>query len=123
MLFCKANIDQAIVVKEVLSCYENASGQKVNLGKSSVMFDILNATVGNRPSFTWHIYSLWGARRLILKGSRWLVGNGESVRMWDSRPYSCKPIPMGNERNSSLNYWQKCRGMERRRNPRAISTK
>lgn len=38
ILFCKATIDQARVVKELLAGYENASGQKINLSKSSVFF-------------------------------------------------------------------------------------
>jgi len=36
--FCKANREQAHVIKDILRRYEEASGQRVNLDKSSVVF-------------------------------------------------------------------------------------
>lgn len=38
ILFCKANLEHAKAVKEILACYESASGQKINCDKSSVLF-------------------------------------------------------------------------------------
>ena len=38
LIFCKANIEQATVVKTLLNCYERASGQKVNCDKSNSYF-------------------------------------------------------------------------------------
>ena len=38
---------------------------------------LLNAEVGARPSYSWR--SMWGVRDIIVKGSRWLIGNGASV--------------------------------------------
>ena len=57
----------------------------------------MKAELGTKPSFTWR--SLWGARKIIQKGSRWLIGNGENVKVWNDRwmprPYSFKPITAG----------------------------
>lgn len=56
--------------------------------------DILEANLGCRPSFIWR--SLQGAISLVKGGYRWLIGNGESVRVfedrWLPRPYTFKPI-------------------------------
>ena len=39
--------------------------------------NILDDELGRKPSFTWR--SLWGARDVIKRGLRWIVGNGESI--------------------------------------------
>jgi len=39
LIFCKANRDQALVIKEILAYYENASGQQVNYSKTCVVFN------------------------------------------------------------------------------------
>jgi len=44
---------------------------------------ILQADLGAGPSYTWQ--SIWGAKRVILEGMRWLIGNGESVNVWTDR--------------------------------------
>lgn len=55
--------------------------------------DIFKATLGIRPSFTWRC--LYGARNVVTRVSRWLVGNGLSLSVWDDRwlprPSSFKP--------------------------------
>lgn len=38
LLFCRANLREWGTIQEVLSCYENASGQKVNRDKTSCFF-------------------------------------------------------------------------------------
>ncbi|GAA0174291.1 hypothetical protein LIER_27713 [Lithospermum erythrorhizon] len=40
----------------------------------------LNAKVGSRPSFGWR--SLLEGRKVLLKGTRWRVGDGRSIDMW-----------------------------------------
>ena len=58
---------------------------------------LMTAALGSKLSFTWR--SLWGARDIIEQGSRWLIGNGEKVRMWEDRwlprPYSFRPVTSG----------------------------
>jgi len=59
--------------------------------------DILSAQLGRNPSYTWR--SLHGARELIVQGSRWIVGNGESINVWTTRwiprPVSFRPLLCG----------------------------
>lgn len=43
----------------------------------------LEAQLGRRPSDVWR--SIWTARTVVEKGSRWIIGNGESVQMWKDR--------------------------------------
>ena len=40
----------------------------------------LKAKLGHNPSFFWR--SVWVARSIIASGSRWRIGNGESVNDW-----------------------------------------
>lgn len=38
-LYCKAHVEEAWKIMELLEIYERESGQKVNLGKSSIFFN------------------------------------------------------------------------------------
>jgi len=65
--------------------------------------ELMTAALGSKPSFTWR--SIWGAREMIEHGSRWLIGNGETVRVWTDRwlprPYSFRPITSGQGTDTS----------------------
>ncbi len=39
------------------------------------------AKLGSNPSFIWH--SILVARKLLVDGIRWKIGNGMSVNIWD----------------------------------------
>ena len=41
------------------------------------------AQLGRRPSYVWR--SLLAAKDIVDIGSRWVVGNGESVNIWEDR--------------------------------------
>lgn len=43
--------------------------------------DILTATVGSYPTFTWR--SICSARDLIADGILWRVGNGSCINIWN----------------------------------------
>ncbi|KAA3469447.1 reverse transcriptase [Gossypium australe] len=43
--------------------------------------DFMSASLGSYPYFTWH--SIWGARSLLEKGTRWRIGNGEATNIWN----------------------------------------
>jgi len=60
---------------------------------------IFEAELGSHPSFTWR--SILSAGTLVEKGSRWLVGDGDTLDIWHSRwlprsvtfaPYTPKPL-------------------------------
>ena len=42
--------------------------------------DVMNAELGHCPSFIW--YCIWGAKHVILKGPRWLIGNSLGLNAW-----------------------------------------
>lgn len=44
---------------------------------------ILDASIGRYASYTWR--SLWEARWIVEKGSRWIVGDGYSLNIWESK--------------------------------------
>ncbi|XP_024038343.1 uncharacterized protein LOC112097373 [Citrus clementina] len=56
--------------------------------------DFMNARLGSNPSFIWRSI-LWG-RQVISKGSKWRIGNGQSIMLhkenWLPRPLTFKPI-------------------------------
>ncbi|XP_021743844.1 uncharacterized protein LOC110709892 [Chenopodium quinoa] len=87
-------------IDRIMSTYERASGQKVNLSKTEVAFSKnvnserkhkIVETLGVRevdrhekgfdPSYSWR--SIWGAKSLLLEGLKWRVGNGSLIKLWD----------------------------------------
>ena len=45
--------------------------------------DILNANIGNSPSYSWR--SIHSSLEVIRKGTRWRVGNGKLIHIWDDK--------------------------------------
>ena len=43
----------------------------------------LEAELGRRPSYAWR--SIMAAKEIVGRGSRWAVGNGEKVSIWNDR--------------------------------------
>jgi len=43
--------------------------------------DILQANLGDRPSYTW--YSIFHAKWVIKKWGCWKIGNGNNVKIWE----------------------------------------
>ena len=41
------------------------------------------AELGSRPSYAWR--SIWTAKKVVDRGSRWCIGNGKGVRIWKDR--------------------------------------
>ena len=44
--------------------------------------DILSATLGSNPSYSWSIFN---SLEVIRKGTRWRVGNGKQIHIWDDK--------------------------------------
>ena len=45
--------------------------------------DILNVNIGNSPSYSWK--SIHSSLKVIRKGTRWRVGNGKLIHVWDDK--------------------------------------
>ncbi|RVX23698.1 putative mitochondrial protein [Vitis vinifera] len=44
--------------------------------------DFLSARLGHNPSFTWK--GIWSSRAILLKGSRWRIGDDCSIDVWNN---------------------------------------
>ncbi|KAK9988307.1 hypothetical protein SO802_028546 [Lithocarpus litseifolius] len=45
--------------------------------------DILNAKLGSNPSYAWR--SIYNSLEVIRKGTRWRVGNGKRIHIWEDK--------------------------------------
>ena len=45
--------------------------------------DILNASIGSNPSYAWR--SIHKSIEILQQGTRWRVGNGKTIHIWDDR--------------------------------------
>ena len=45
--------------------------------------DILNAKLGSNPSYAWR--SIFNSLEVIRKGTRWRVGNGKRIHIWEDK--------------------------------------
>ena len=45
--------------------------------------DILNAKLGSNPSYAWR--SIFNSLEVIRKGTRWKVGNGKRIHIWEDK--------------------------------------
>ncbi len=66
-----------------LSQNQNFMAYRVNKSKYFPTGNLLQATVGHNPSYAWR--SIWNAWEVIIQGSRWRVGNGISINIWDDQ--------------------------------------
>ena len=44
--------------------------------------DFLSARLSHNPSFTWK--GIWSSQAILLKGSRWRIGDGCSIDVWNN---------------------------------------
>jgi len=90
-LFCQATPTEVNCLKDILMCYENASGQALNFGKSAITFSKNTA-----PDMVNHITTCLGVTRSI--------GSGTFLGL---------PSMVGRSKKSGFNYlkdciWKKC---------------
>ena len=45
--------------------------------------DILSTSLGSSPSYSWR--SIFNSLSVIRKGTRWCVGNGKQIHIWDDK--------------------------------------
>ena len=68
--------------------------------------DTLNASIGSNPSYAWR--SIHKSIEIIQQGTRWRVGNGKTIHIWDDS--GCqhqqlkKSFPQGKILETSLWY-------------------
>ena len=90
------SFNDAMLAKQVWRLLQAPESLVYRMLKSKYFPDssILKADLGVNPSFTWR--SLHGVMWVIEMGSRWIVGNGERIKVWHSRwlprPFSFMPI-------------------------------
>ena len=91
------SFNDALLAKQVWRLIQSSDSLVSRLLKSKYYPNttILNAALGANPSYAWR--SLHGVLWVIEMGSRWIVGNGDSLKAWRSRwlprPHSFLPIP------------------------------
>ncbi|OMO97058.1 reverse transcriptase [Corchorus capsularis] len=124
LLFIRAQWSDCATLLDILNRFELASGQQINIEKSSIFFSkstpdslknaimsqlevwrlmqseaslcyrilkakyftnnsLIDANLGRNPSFLWR--SLLAGRKVIIEGSRWRIGNGMTVKVWEDK--------------------------------------
>lgn len=61
----------------------NSLVNKVFKAKYFATSTFMDSQLGSRPSYVWR--SVFAAKGIINKGSRWCIGNGREVRVWEDR--------------------------------------
>ena len=73
-------------------------GWRLQLAQDSLVFrvlkakyfprcDLIQASLGNNPSYTWR--SIMVAQELVKEGVMWRMGNGKDVKVWGDRWLPC----------------------------------
>ena len=90
------SFNQALLAKQAWRLVQNPSAlvSKVFRAKYYPTSSFMEAKIGNNGSYVWRSL-VWGGE-LLKKGVRWRVGNGEKIRVfnskWIRRPSLFKPI-------------------------------
>ena len=73
----------ALLAKQAWRILTNSSSLAARILKAKYFpyEDILNASLGNSPSFTWR--SIFQSIEVIKSGTRWRVGNGRLIHIWE----------------------------------------
>ncbi|KAL3825323.1 hypothetical protein ACJIZ3_021352 [Penstemon smallii] len=77
--------NMALLAKQVWRLLESPDSLlgKIFKARYYPQSDVFGSRLGSNPSYTWR--SIWGAKEIIEKGSRWRVGNGNSINIWGDR--------------------------------------
>lgn len=100
------SFNDAMIAKQIWRLMEKEDSLVARLLKAKYYpgCGLFDAELGSKPSFTWR--SLHGARWVVDKGTRWLVGNGESINVWTSpwipRPRGFRVVTTSGSDNASL---------------------
>jgi hypothetical protein len=74
--------NQALLGKQCWRIIQNHDSLIAKVFKSRYFprSNFMEAQIGYQPSYVWR--SIFSARTVIEKGSRWIIGNGQQVRIW-----------------------------------------
>ena len=77
--------NQAMLAKQAWRILSNLTSLVTRVLKSKYFptGDVLNAKLGSLPSYSWR--SIHSSLEVIKNGSRWRVGNGKLIHIWDDR--------------------------------------
>jgi ribonuclease HI len=77
--------NQALLAKQIWRMWKNPDSLVAQLMQAKYFpgKNILEATMGRRPSFAWR--SIHGSCDLLKEGLIWRVGNGYSIKIWKDR--------------------------------------
>jgi ribonuclease HI len=77
--------NKALLAKQIWRLWKNPDSLIARIMKAKYYpkCSVLEASLGNRPSFAWR--SIQGASDLIKGGLIWRVGNGKKVRIWKDK--------------------------------------
>ena len=75
----------ALLAKQAWQIITNPSSLAARLLKAKYFpfGDILNASLGSNPSYTWR--SIYQSLEVIRSGTRWRVGNGRLIHIWEDK--------------------------------------
>ena len=79
------DFNQAMLIKEAWRIILNPTSLVTQVLKSKYFptGDVLNAKLGSLPSYSWR--SIHSSLEVIKNGSRWRVGNGKLIHIWNDR--------------------------------------
>ncbi|XP_059431508.1 uncharacterized protein LOC132165013 [Corylus avellana] len=77
--------NKALLAKQIWRLWKtpNSLIARIMKGKYYLTCMVLEASLGNRPSFAWR--SIQGSSDLVKNGLVWRVGNGKTIRIWKDR--------------------------------------
>ena len=84
MRFCDLYaFNLAMLAKQGWRMLENPTSLMARMYKARYFpnGDILNASIGNNPSYAWR--SIHKSIEINQQGTRWRVGNGKTIHIWD----------------------------------------
>ena len=74
-----------MLAKQGLRMLSNPTSLMAHLNKAKYYpnGDVLNASLGNRPSYAWK--SIHKSLEMIKQGTRWRLRNGKTIHIWDDK--------------------------------------
>ncbi|KAG6687414.1 hypothetical protein I3842_11G070100 [Carya illinoinensis] len=76
------SFNMALLEKQAWKIMNETSSLLHRIYKSKYFLNssIQEAQLGNAPSYAWR--GIWESIRLLMKGCKWRVGDGESINIW-----------------------------------------